>query len=236
MLLAMAKNLFSAPKAEAPEASAPLGERSDEELMALYASEGRVEAFDLLVQRHQTPLFHFIRRSCGRKDLAEELLQEVFLRVIKSASRYKQSAKFTTWIYTIARNLCIDTARRANTRGRPVSMDQSTSSDPDGQTLSERMADGDAASAPVEYDRARFRDDLQRALTALPDEQREVFLLREFSGLKYREISEAIDCPVPTVKSRMRYALEALRGHLAGYLGHSFDHEERTQTALPEDR
>lgn len=235
MLLAMAKNLFAAGEADSEaEESVPLSERSDEELMELYA-DGRVDAFDLLVKRHEKPLFHFIRRSCGRKDQAEEILQEVFLRVIKSASRYEQTAKFTTWVYTIARNLCIDKARKANTRGTEVSMDKPHEGNPDGQTLAQRMADNDADSASVQYDRAQFRKELEQALQALPEEQREVFILREFSGLKYREIADAVDCPVPTVKSRMRYALETLRGHLADYLDHSFDEEERAQITKPED-
>lgn len=228
MLLAIAKKFI----AKAGSASTSLEDQSDEELMLAYA-RGEVVAFEVLVKRHEKPLYNFIWRSCGNRDRAQEILQEVFLRVVKSAERYEPSAKFTTWVYTIARNLCIDKARKRS-RATEVSLDQSFGGDPDGQTLGERMADDEATSAAVEADRATFRQRLKAALAELPDEQREVFVLREFSGLKYREIADAVGVPVPTVKSRMRYALQALRGHLADYLGHSFDREEAAETAKPD--
>ena len=105
----------------------------------------------------------------------------------------------------------------------------------EGPTLGDRMADGGASAANVDYDRRAFRQKLEAALDELPDKQREVFVLREFSGLKYREIADTVGCKVPTVKSRMRYALKALRGHLADYVDHSFDKEERMEVAVPEE-
>lgn len=230
MLLAIAKKMLGK-GADADET--PIEEMSDEDLMLSYA-DGHVDAFEELVSRHERPLFHFILRSCGNRDRAEEILQEVFLRVIKYSDSYKPTAKFTTWVYTIARNLCIDKARKRS-RATEISLDEPRGSDPDGQTLGERLADGGASAAHVEYDRGAFRERLMAALDELPDEQREVFMLREFSGLKYREIAEAVGCKVPTVKSRMRYALETLRGHLADYLDHSFDREERQEVAVPEE-
>ncbi|QDG52508.1 RNA polymerase sigma factor [Persicimonas caeni] len=230
MLLAIAKNLLGKGKSDEEK---PLDEMSDEDLMLSYA-DGNVGAFEVIVSRHEKPLFHFILRSCGNRDRAEEILQEVFLRVIKYSDNYKPTAKFTTWVYTIARNLCIDKARKRS-RATEISLDQPRGSDPDGQSLGERLADGGASAAPVEYDRSAFREKLMAALDELPDEQREVFMLREFSGLKYREIAEAVGVKVPTVKSRMRYALQALRGHLADYIDHSFDREERQEIAVPEE-
>ncbi|MEM1349051.1 MAG: sigma-70 family RNA polymerase sigma factor, partial [Myxococcota bacterium] len=90
----------------------PLEERTNEDLMLLY-SEGDVRAFEVLLARHERPVFNYILRSCGRRAIAEELLQEVFMRVVRSAENYQQKAKFTTWLYTIARNICIDRARKA---------------------------------------------------------------------------------------------------------------------------
>ena len=230
MLLAIAKNLLGKVTSDK---EVNLDQMSDEDLMLSYA-DGNVGAFEVLVSRHEKPLFHFILRSCGNRDRAEEILQEVFLRVIKYSDNYKPTAKFTTWVYTIARNLCIDKARKRS-RATEISLDQSRGSDPDGQTLGERLPDGGASAAPVEYDRIEFREKLMSALDELPDEQREVFMLREFSGLKYREIAEAVGVKVPTVKSRMRYALQTLRGHLADYIDHSFDREEREEVAVPEE-
>jgi RNA polymerase sigma-70 factor, ECF subfamily len=231
MLLAIVKNMLGQ-DAESDEDSSPEDD-SDEALMLSYA-DGDVAAFEELVSRHEKPLFHFILRSCGNQGRAEEILQEVFLRVIKYSDSYKPTAKFTTWLYTIARNLCIDKARKRS-RATEISLDEPRGSDPGGQTLGQRLADGGASAASVEYDRAAFRQRVEEALDELPDEQREVFVLREFSGLKYREIAEAVGCKVPTVKSRMRYALQALRGHLADYLDHSFDREEHDHVTVPEE-
>lgn len=230
MLLAIAKNLLGKGKSDEEH---PLDEMSDEDLMLSYA-DGDVGAFEVLVSRHEKPLFHFVLRSCGNRDRAEEILQEVFLRVIKYSDNYQPTAKFTTWVYTIARNLCIDKARKRS-RATEISIDQPRGSEPGGQAMIDRMADGGAPAAPVEYDRLAFREKLLAALDELPEEQREVFMLREFSGLKYREIAETVGVKVPTVKSRMRYALQALRGHLADYIDHSFDREEREEVAVPED-
>ena len=220
MLLAIIKTLLNG-KAPAPDAAA---EPSDEELMLQYAA-GDIAAFEALVTRHERALFHFILRSCRDRGRAEEILQEVFLRIIRHAQQYQPTAKFTTWAYTIARNLCVDAARK---RGRvsEVSIDQPLGADPDAPAMIDHMHDARATASSVQVDRLSFREKLDQALDALPEEQREVFILREFSGLKFNEIAQALDCKVPTVKSRMRYALEALRGHLAEYLDYSFDEDE----------
>lgn len=216
MILSIIKSLFASPKAETP-----IEELSDEELMIAYAG-GNVQAFEVLMKRYEKPLFNFIVRSVKRADLAEEMLQEVFIRVIKSASKYQQTAKFSTWIYTIARNLCIDRARKKS--GKELSLDQ-TIGDSEKDTHLDRVVD-ESNQAATEHDRAVFLSKLEEALEKLPEEQREVFLMREVSDLKFREISEILGIPVPTVKSRMRYALEALRGHLTEYAEHSFDDED----------
>lgn len=227
MLMAIAKSLLG----KAAEPAQPTNaEASDEELMLRYAG-GDLTAFETLVKRHERQLFHYIRRSCQRPELAEELLQETFLRVIRYSDSYKPTAKFTTWVYTIARNLCIDRARRQ--RGpAEVSLNAAPGGDPEAPALIERLADPQARASNVDYQRQAFRQRLLDALDQLPEEQREVFVLREFSGLKFHEIAQAVGCKVPTVKSRMRYALEALRGHLAEYIDHSFDQEEARELTI----
>lgn len=242
MLLSIVKSLFGKkkdaavpadgsaahPAGQPPAEAVALDTLDDEELMLRYG-RGDVDAFAILVARHEKPLFNFILRSCGRADLAEELLQDVFERVIKSAPRYQKSAKFTTWVYTIARNICIDRARKQSRRTE-VSLDAPIkNAEPDGRTLLDGLADLDVHSAAVDRDRAVFRDRLAKALEELPEEQREVFLMREVSGLKFHEIADIVGCPVPTVKSRMRYALETLRGALAVYRDVSFDEDEKVE-------
>src|SRR5215213_2108306 len=88
---------------------------ADEDLMVMY-QKGEVRAFEVLLSRHRKPVFNFILRYVGDKETAEDLLQETFMRVIKGADAYKRQAKFTTWLYTIARNLCVDQTRRRKHR------------------------------------------------------------------------------------------------------------------------
>lgn len=210
----------------------PLEECSDEELIERYGQRGEARAFDLLVQRHERGVYNFILRSVKRQEIAEELLQEVFIRVIRNASNYKQSAKFSTWLYTIARNICIDRARKHNRR-KETSLNTQLGGDGDeGASFLDLLVDESAEASHIHHEKRKFLKKLQGALEALPDEQREVFLLKELSGLKFREIAEVVDAPVPTVKSRMRYALQALQGHLADYEGLSFDEEERLEVVL----
>ena len=206
-----------------PEADLPLPELSDEELMLRYG-KGEVRAFEELVTRHQRPVFTFILRFVGSRELAEDLLQEVFLRVVKSAPSYRQKAKFTTWLYTIARNICIDNARKASKRSE-VSLDRNLSRDAegDGKTFLDNVEDQVTDDGDSYILRKQFRDQLEQALRALPEEQREVYIMREFSGLKFREIAVVVGVPENTVKSRMRYALETLRGHLESFRGVHID-------------
>src|SRR5256885_16869176 len=86
-------------------------EDGDEDLMVMY-QKGEVRAFEVLLSRHRKPVYNFILRFVGDRETAEDVLQEVFMRVIKGAEAYKRQAKFTTWLYTIARNLCVDQTRR----------------------------------------------------------------------------------------------------------------------------
>ncbi len=226
MLFAFIKSLRGKKTAE-PVDETPLEEKSDEDLMLAYAA-GEVRAFELLVKRHEKPLFNFILRSVGRRDVAEELLQEAFIRIIKSAPKYQQTAKFTTWAYTIARNLCIDRARKYKKR-KELSLDKQIGGDEGGATFLDNVVDENAADGGMEIEKRVFLERLKKALDELPDDQREVFVMREFSGLKFREIADILDIPVPTAKSRMRYALETLRGHLSAYEGVSFDEERQRE-------
>ena len=92
-----------------------LHDEADEDLMVQY-QQGEVRAFEILLSRHRKPVFNFILRFIGERETAEDLLQETFMRVIKGADAYKRQAKFTTWLYTIARNLCVDQTRRRKHR------------------------------------------------------------------------------------------------------------------------
>lgn len=192
-----------------------LEQLEDEALMEAY-QQGDTRAFEQLLKRHRKPVYNFLYRQVGNNALAEDLLQDTFLRVIRSAASYSRTAKFTTWLYTIARNLCVDQARRARHR-RALSLDQPLAGESDDKrTLFDRIADeGPAVDRQVIGRRLQVQ--LQQAIAALSEEQREVFLMREYLNLPFKEIAEIINCPENTVKSRMRYALEHLRRLLDDY-------------------
>ncbi|MGB1698622.1 MAG: RNA polymerase sigma factor [Nannocystaceae bacterium] len=186
---------------------------ADEALMEAFR-EGDAASFEELTRRHRRGLFNFLLRSVGNRARAEELLQEVFLRVIRARERYVVTAKFTTWVYTIARNIAIDESRRAKFR-RHRSLDAPTAMrDGEGPSLHERIpatqvSTDDAAQAPT------IRDRVAAAVSQLPEEQREVFVMRQFRGMSFRQIGEVVGASENTAKSRMRYALEKLRKDLA---------------------
>jgi RNA polymerase sigma-70 factor (ECF subfamily) len=176
--------------------------------------QGEVSAFAELVARHEKPLWNFLRRSVKDAAAAEDLLQETFMRVVKGASEWRPSAKFSTWLYTIARNLCVDHARRMSHRA-VVSLDRSarTSSDSEPPRLYDKLADSEQGGEQRTLNR-ELAGELERALASLPELQREVFLLREVMELPFAEIAQAVGASEATVKSRMRYALERLRSEL----------------------
>jgi RNA polymerase sigma-70 factor, ECF subfamily len=176
-------------------------EPSDEELMRRFRA-GEGDAFPLLVQRHRARVFAFVLRLTQERSRAEDVLQETWLRVVRGAPAYQPTARFTTWVYTIARNACLDGARRERHRStEPLEQEPQAEGTP--------WSDPERGAASAE-----LRPLLEAAVAALPEEQREVFLLRELAGIPFAEIARMTGAPEPTVKSRMRYALEALQKSL----------------------
>jgi len=186
----------------------------DESLMLRY-QQGDKSAFPVLVRRHQQALFNFAFRQLRMPQVAEDVVQETFVRVVQNAADFKHEARFTTWVYTITRNLCIDQLRKRALRKHP-SLDQASGEEGDGPTLGEQTADP-RASVEREATGTELKERIARAVDKLPDDQREVFLMREVSNLPFKEIAEITNVPENTVKSRMRYALERLQEALAEY-------------------
>lgn len=191
-----------------------LHDEADESLMTKYQS-GDVRAFEILLTRHKKPIFNFILRYVGRKDIAEDLLQETFLRVIKGSGAYERQAKFTTWLYTIARNLCVDNSRRQKHR-RHQSLDAPMTTSDDSGSLMDIVPGNEMASDRNTIN-AQLHGRMHAAIAGLGEEQREVFLMREFLDMPFKEIADVVGVPENTVKSRMRYALEKLRLELDEY-------------------
>ena len=186
---------------------------SDESLMLRYQGGDRA-AFAALVKRHQSPLYNFALRQIRVPQVAEDIVQEAFVRVVQNAADFKHEARFTTWVYTITRNLCIDQMRKRALRKHP-SLDEQKA-DGEGPTLGEQTADP-RASVEREATGTELKERISRAVETLPDEQREVFLMREMSNLPFKEIADITGVPENTVKSRMRYALERLQEALSEY-------------------
>jgi RNA polymerase sigma-70 factor (ECF subfamily) len=167
-------------------------------------------AFAVLVRRHRSPLFNFALRQLGNQATAEEVVQDAFVRVVRNAGDFKHAARFSTWLYTIARNLCVDEARKRVHRKHP-SLDQpGRGSEGDGPTLGEQTGDGGIGVERLAAS-SQLRERVVEAIASLPDDQREVFLMREVSGLPFKEIAEVVGVSENTIKSRMRYALERLQ-------------------------
>ena len=190
------------------DAAMKTSERSDEALMAGYQA-GDPHAFRLLVERHHAPLYRFCLRALRQPEAASDATQEVFLRMVKNAMTWEPKAKVTTWMYTIARNFCIDESRKGRFR-KTESLNEPIAGESSTDEKMDRVASSDPAS-DVLVQGSRTRKAIDDALLTLPEEQREVFWLREISGLSFQEIATITNTGENTVKSRMRYALGGLR-------------------------
>ncbi len=190
---------------------------------------GDARAFEVLVRRHRAAVFNFILRYTGQRARAEDLLQETWLKVVRSSQDYEPKARFTTWVYTIARNLCVDSARKESYRQADSLDAPAMAEEGEGRALGESLPDGGQRPDRSAHN-VRVRPLIQQALLALPEEQREVFVLREYSGVSFKDIAQVTGVPENTVKSRMRYALEGLRKKLdaLGIDGDMADEDGRT--------
>jgi RNA polymerase sigma-70 factor (ECF subfamily) len=191
-------------------------EVTDEVLMLRFQGGDRA-AFVSLVKRHKTPVYNFIMRLVRSSSAAEDLTQDVFVRVVQSAADFKHESRFSTWAYSIARNLCIDHLRKMALR-QHSSLDQARGDAPDGPTLLDRTPDRHpSASVERSVIGSELGQRIARCVEDLPQEQREVFLLREIGHLPFKDIAGITGVSENTVKSRMRYALERLQENLAEY-------------------
>jgi RNA polymerase sigma-70 factor (ECF subfamily) len=182
----------------------------DHELM-MKVGNGDHAAFRKLVERHQNPLVGTITKMLGNDSDSEDIAQQVFIRIWKHAKRYKPDNKFTTYLYTIARNLVYNESRRRS-RKRTSSTDQ----------LSEEhhlQFPGDANHEPDNnLLEAELRSAIDIAIQKLPENQRLAVILRRYENVPYEEIAVILKTSVPSVKSLLFRARTTLREHLAKYL------------------
>jgi RNA polymerase sigma-70 factor, ECF subfamily len=176
----------------------------DGELMVRYAG-GDMQAFETLYRRHRSPLYRYLARHTRDPEIANDLFQEVWSKVIASRSRYEPRAKFSTFLYRVAHNCFIDYCRRTSGRtDRSVRNNEEFDLE---NALPAAAADLPDARAEHAQTLARYR----AALAALPSDQRDTFLLYEESGLSLAEIGQITGVSMETAKSRLRYALAKLR-------------------------
>ncbi|MCH8296254.1 sigma-70 family RNA polymerase sigma factor [Candidatus Poribacteria bacterium] len=174
---------------------------SDEALMC-QIQKGDMKSFDLLVKRWEKPLLNHCYRLVDNIELSEDLRQEVFLRVYRSAKTYKPIAKFSTWIYRIATNLCLDTLAKRRRR-KAISIDSESQDFGEGFIDPSRNPDEMVVNTEIE-------SQVRLALSRLPEDLRIIVVMRHYDGLKFREIAEILRCPVSTVKSRMVSGMQRL--------------------------
>ena len=184
--------------------------RSDVQLM-LDVKAGDDESFNLLLQKYRTPLVNFLYRMVRDTATAEDLAQEVFLRVYRARKQYSPSAKFTTWLFRIATNLALNSVRDNRHRQMEVSLDAAPA-DEDVAPLQLPTREMRIDEHMVERDRADF---IRGVISTLPEKQRVAVLLHKYEEMDYGEIARILDCSESALKSLLFRAYETLRVQLA---------------------
>jgi len=183
---------------------------SDLDLM-LRVSRGDTESFEALLRRHRTPLVNYFSRMVRDPALAEDLAQEVFLRVYQARERYQPEAMFTTWLYRIATNLALNAIR--DRKFTEVAIEPADQDSPGGETWVARWPDSrpTAEQRLILADRERM---IRNAVEALPEKQRAAVILHKYHEVDYRQIAKILEVSESAVKSLLFRAYETLRMRL----------------------
>ena len=189
---------FRVPRAAAVAYALKMDETPEDSALMLRYRDGDVAAFEVLYQRHNDALYRYLLRLCHHRDTAEDIFQDAWGKIIKSRQNYRPTAKFSTFLYRVARNCFIDHIRRNKRHSHTVDVEPDNQPDP-----------GDQPDVLAERSMARRR--LDAALRELPEEQRDVFLLHEEAGLNLDQIASVTGANRETAKSRLRYAVKKLR-------------------------
>lgn len=188
--------------------------RSDVQLM-LDVKSGDERSFELLLQRYRTPLVNFLYRMVRSREQAEDLAQEVFIRVYRAREEYVPSAKFTTWLFRIATNLALNSLRDHRHQKLELSMDAPLNADAEeGDERPFEVADKHPTVEQEMVEEVR-RNMIRQAIEKLPEKQRAAVLLHKYQELDYAEIAKILSCSESALKSLLFRAYEALRIELA---------------------
>lgn len=180
---------------------------TDNELIEEFR-RGNIDAFEMLVERYQAMLLNFFYHCARDRQTAEDCTQEVFIRLVSNIARYTPKAKFTTFLFRVARNLWIDRLRADGARLKPVSLEVPLM---DSEKKLKETVPSASAAPPEILSRKEGEASIMKVIDELPEDVRIVLVLSELEGLKYKEISEVLDIPIGTVKSRMHNAVELLK-------------------------
>src|SRR5580698_10420690 len=190
-----------------------LSQETDEDLMLRFG-RGDGAAFEFLYQRHESRVFRYLHRNVRNEASANDLMQEVWFAVARGAANYQPTAKFTTWLFTIAHHRMVDMIRASR---RLQSLDAVDDADPEGSSLLDRLAADGRLEPPARVETQHEAAALMHAVAQLPPEQRSAFLLQAEGELSVEEIADATGSSFETVKSRLRYARAKLRQLLWEY-------------------
>jgi RNA polymerase sigma-70 factor (ECF subfamily) len=189
--------------------------KSDIDLM-LAVQRGDDEAFSELVGRHRNAVVNLAYRYLSNRADAEDLAQEVFLKVYRARARYKPQAKFTTWLYRIAANTCLNEVR--NRKNRPTHRAAGLHDAGGDESAAARVADDSRPAPEVAVETEELRAQVRAAVDDLPERQRLAILLNKFHGLGYEELAETMEMTVPGIKSLLVRARENVRRRIEPYL------------------
>ncbi|MFZ5989212.1 MAG: RNA polymerase sigma factor [Bacillota bacterium] len=171
------------------------------------ARSGDVEAFEQLIQACQKKVFNIALRMLGNYDDASELAQEVFLKAYKSIKKFKGDSLFSTWIYKVTTNVCLDEIRKRKNK-KVVSLDEDI--EYDGSEIKRQIKD-ESPGPEAAAESNEIKNVVNESIGVLPDDYKTVIVLRDIQGFSYDEISQIIKCPEGTVKSRINRARQALK-------------------------
>lgn len=192
-------------------------QQTDEQLM-LSVKEGDRDAFEILTERHYSHTLNFIYRFVKDWQLAEDLCQETFIRLWRSVPTYRPLAKFRTFLYHIAKNVCLKQLAKEQRTPHFESLDAAFDEDYEGDYRPIATAIADTHYSPETIVIAReTRATIHAAINKLSKEQQVVFQLTELEGLSYQEVADIVQCPIGTVASRKNAAIRHLRKMLAPY-------------------
>jgi RNA polymerase sigma-70 factor (ECF subfamily) len=197
--------------AAAPAQAAVSAVEPDDTALMLRYRDGDARAFEILYGRHKGALYRYLQRLCRDPDIANDLFQEVWGKVIASRERYEPRAQFNTFLFRVAHNCAVDYFRRAGRQhlGRMDDVDE----------LEEGLPDASIPQPDAQVSESEVRASFKQALEQLPEEQREAFLLYEETGLSLEEIGNITGVAMETAKSRLRYALRKLRAAMQHHRG-----------------